>query len=243
MKHGVSTALTSIARATSAPSPAPALMRPVPRCRSGALALLDVPGQATGGHVGEEWIGIELFHVEYAGALPRAAHHHRRAGHRWHAGRVRHRLRAHFLVRLGVVADVVDEVALALAVLDAFAQTADRCLAGVARGERRRVRQQRAQELDRHDLLALEVDLVDPRHADVLKHLEVLEVRLAERHPEPDAAQALEVLDERLELLVIEQEAVALADTRIVEDLRDAERRGLLPLALLPVAAARGDLA
>ena len=91
--------------------------------------------------------------------------------------------------------------------------------------------------------MTLELDLVDPCHADVAQHLEVLQVRLAKRHPEPNALEALQVLRERLELLVIEEEALLLADARIVEDARHAQRVGLLPLAVLPVAAARGDLA
>src|ERR1700704_7213041 len=109
-KHGVSRSRTSIARATSAPSAAPALMMTF-------SSLLDVPRQAALRDVGEERIRIHLLHVEHAGALPHAGHHHRGAGHGRDAGGVRHRLGADLAVGLGVVADVVDEVALALAVL------------------------------------------------------------------------------------------------------------------------------
>src|SRR5262245_28282000 len=91
-KQGVSICARSIARATSAPSAAPAL----------TLALLDVPREAAHADVLEERIRIELLHVEHARAAPLAGHHHHRAGHRRHARGVRDGLRADLLVHLNI---------------------------------------------------------------------------------------------------------------------------------------------
>ncbi len=69
-----------------------------------------------------------------------------------------------------MVADVVDVHLLALAVLDAAGDDADAGFALGQRAECARVGQQGFQELDRHDLLAVELYLVDAGHPDVLQH-------------------------------------------------------------------------
>ena len=65
-----------------------------------------------------------------------------------------------------------------------------------------------------------------------------LEVEAHEACPVTLEALRREVLREALELLVIEQEALALADARIVEHARHAEWIRLLPLAVLAVVPA-----
>ena len=161
-----------------------------------------------------------------------------------------------------MVAHVVHVVAHGLAVLHALEDAADVRLALRARAERGGVGQERLQEFDRHDLLSLEVDGVDARHAHVLQTLQVREVALAEGHEEADALDALQVAAERLQLLVMEEVHVFLANLVEVVHTLDRHRRGLHPPTLVerllvlhgdfrlvrrrighPVAAFRGHLA
>ena len=102
-----------------------------------------------------------------------------------------------------------------------------------ARTERRGIGQERAEELDRDDLLSLEVDRVDAREAAVLEALQMREVALSEGHEEADALDALQVAAEGLELLVVEKVHVLLAD--LVEHVLalDRHRRRLDPVALV----------
>ena len=113
------------------------------------------------------------------------------ADHRGDASRVANRLRANLGVALLMVADIVHIVVDRLAVLLAVEDAADVRLALRARAERGGVGQERLQELDRHDLLPLEVHGVDARKPHVLQALEVRKVALPEGHEEADAPDAL----------------------------------------------------
>ena len=75
-----------------------------------------------------------------------------------------------FLVALLVVAAVVDEDALFLVILGADDVATDAGLALGAWTEARWVGQHGFEEFDRLDLLALEIDWFDRRHADVFQH-------------------------------------------------------------------------
>ena len=103
-----------------------------------------------------------------------------------------------------------------LAVLDATDTAADRGLARIVLAQLLRIRQDSLEELDRHDLLSVVVDRLDACHANVLDHLEVLEILLPEGHPEARPTYRGEVLDERLQLLVVEQIRLAYADAWVV---------------------------
>src|SRR6056297_2602338 len=138
------------------------------------VELLQLPWQALLGQHRHERVGVELLHVEDALARPLAREHQRGADHRGHAGRVADRLRADLAVARLVVADVVEiERPLGPALL-AGRDVADAGLARGARAEIAGVRQHRLQELERHDLLALELDGLDRGHADVLQHPDML---------------------------------------------------------------------
>ena len=202
-----------------------------------------LPGQAHLADARHEGVGVELLDVKHAVTLPDAFQHQHGAGHRRHAGGVGDRLGLDLLVALLVVADVVDVHLATLTVLDAVGDDADVGLALGARAQRGRVRQHRLQELQRGDLGAVHRDWLDAGHTNVLEHLEVGDVLVGEGHPEADALQALDVLAEGLELLVVEEVDVLLADAVEVELALHRQRVGLLPLALLPVATLRGDLA
>ena len=143
-----------------------------------------------------------------------------------------------------MVADVVDEHGLRLAVLRAARQAAD---AGAPLGQRpqaRRVGQHGLQELQRDDFLPVVDHRVDARHADVLQHLQVVQVVVGERHPEARAPHLGEVLHEGFELLVVHQVDLLRADAlREVEHAADGKRIRFLPAALFPVLAACRDLA
>lgn len=142
-----------------------------------------------------------------------------------------------------MVADVVEVVRLVLAVLLAAEDAADVRLALRARAEACRVRQHGLEELQRHDLLALELDRLDRRHADVLEALEVREVALAERHEEADALDARDVEAEALEFLMVQEVHILRSDFREVVDALDLHRLRLDPVAVLPVAAVGRNLA
>ena len=142
-----------------------------------------------------------------------------------------------------MIADVVDVGGLALAVLDACEDAADVGLALGARTERRRIGQQRFEELYRHDLPALVHYRRGGQHADVLQTLHVRQIALPERHEEADALDPLDVLGERLYLFVMEQIHVLDSDTVKVVLALYAHRRDLDPLAVLPIRSRRGNFA
>ena len=142
-----------------------------------------------------------------------------------------------------MVADVVDVVGLVLAVLLAGEDAADVGLALRARAEAGRVGQQGLEELDGHDLVALELHGLGGEHPHVLQALHVGQIALAERHEEADAPHLGQVLGQALDLLVVEQVHVLAADLVKVVLAVDAHGLDLDPVAVLPVAAGRGNLA
>ena len=143
-----------------------------------------------------------------------------------------------------MVADVVDVDGLFLAVLDAAHDVAD---AGLALGQRAQgggVGQQGAQELDGHDVLALEAHGIDAGHAYIAQHLEVVQVVFREGHPEAGALQALEVLHQGFQFLVVHEEALLGADAvGEVVGHGPGQGIGLHPFAAFPVTAAGGHFA
>ena len=131
---------------------------------------------------------------------------------------------------------------------------ADRSLAFVVLAEVLRIGQHGLEELQGHNfhlhLLVWVVgqrclvgNLVDAAHAQVLYHLQMLQVLLAEGHPEACTADGGIVDDQRLNLLVVQQIAVARADVGVGQVLVNLQRLGLHPLAVFPVEALLGDLA
>ena len=142
-----------------------------------------------------------------------------------------------------MVADIVDVDGLLRAVLQTRGDGADIGLALGARAERRRLGQQRLQELQRNDLAALEHHRIDAQHAHIAQHVEVLQVGVAEGHPEPDALDFRVEFGQRLQLLMVHEVHVLLAHLVEVEHLLFGQRRPLDPLAVLPVPRGRGHFA
>ena len=111
------------------------------------------------------------------------------------------------------------------------------------RPQRGGIGQQRLEELERNDLVSLVDHGVDPGHADILEHLQMLEVVVREGHPETGAFESLrrKMLRQGLELLVEHEIDVLRADSvGKVHRLPDGKRLGLDPLAVLPVSALGG---
>ena len=98
------------------------------------------------------------------------------------------------------------------------------------------------EELDRHDLVALKLDRGGGQHADVLQTLHVGQIGLTEGHEEADALHARNILRQGLDLLVVEQVHVLVADLIEVVLALDAHRRDFNPVTVLPVRAGRGYL-
>jgi hypothetical protein len=95
-----------------------------------------------------------------------------------------------------VIADVIDEHLARTTVFSALDQATDAGLSSVILPERRRVGEKRFQELNRNDFSTFELDWLDARDADVLKHAEMRDVLVAKRHPEANALEAADVLDQ-----------------------------------------------
>lgn len=196
------------------------------------------------GQGGHEGIGIELFHVEDPLAAPLSGQHHLGADHGWYAGGVGNGLRADLLVALGMIADIVDQEVLFPAVLDSLSQAADAGAAGGEGTERGGIRQDGFQELQRDDLAALIKDGVDPRHANILENLEVIEIIIRKGHPETSPFEAGDVADDRFQFLMKHQVNFHRPDPfREIERLANGERIGLHPLAVLVEPAAGGHFA
>ncbi len=106
-----------------------------------------------------------------------------------------------------------------------------------------RVGEHGLEELQRNDFHSLIVDGVDAGHAYVLNHAEMCKVFLAECHPEARTLYGGEVQHQALQLLVVEQIALARAYVGVGEALVYFQRAGGHPLAVLPVAAVLGYLA
>ena len=188
-------------------------------------------------------VRIELFHrVDTLGG-PLAGQQHEGTAHGRHTGGVADGLRADLAVALLVVADIVDIVGLFLAVLLAGEDAADVGLTLGAGAEAGGVGQEGLEELDGHDLLAVELDGRGGQHPHVLQAAHVVEVALAEGHEEADALGLRDVLGQRLDLLVVEQVHVLFAHLIEVVLPLDAHGRDLDPVAVLPVAAGGRDLA
>ena len=79
--------------------------------------------------------------------------------------------------------------------------------------------------------------------ADVLQHGEVSDVLVPKGHPEPRALQFGDELGEAFQLLVIHHVHVPGADRLEIEFDLAAHRRGLDPLAVLPVPRGRSHFA
>ena len=86
-------------------------------------------------------------------------------------------------------------------------------------------------------------NLVDAAHSKVLYHLQVLQILLTEGHPEACALNGGIVDDQRLNLLVVQQIAVARADIGVGEVFVNLQRLGFHPLSVLPVESFLGNLA
>ena len=98
------------------------------------------------------------------------------------------------------------------------------------------------EELDRHDLVAFKLDRGGGQHADVLQTLHVGQIGLTEGHEEADTLHARNILRQGLDLLVVEQVHVLVADLIEVVLALDAHRRDLHPVTILPVRTGRGYL-
>ena len=179
-----------------------------------------------------------MFHVPYAGLVPLAGDHHHGAHHGGHARGVGNGLRTQLMVAFLMVADVVDVHGAFLAVLHAAHEAADARFAHGARAEGGGIGQEFGQELEGNDVVALELHRFDTDEAHVLEHLQVVQIRVAEGHPETGAAYATEVLHQRFQLFMIHEVAVALADAfGEVEVHLPGKGIGFHPFAAFPVAA------
>ena len=86
-------------------------------------------------------------------------------------------------------------------------------------------------------------NLVDARHTEVLDAVEISEILLTEGHPEAGTLDGGIIEDKALNLLVMEQVALARTDVRIGERLMELKRFGLYPLAILPIKSLLGYFA
>ena len=161
--------------------------------RLGDGQFLDVPGKTALVELVHERIRVALFHVPDAWLEPLARGQHGAPDGRRYARRVADGLGFDLGEALLVIADVVDENLTRLAVFDAGDFATDAGLAFGAGAEGGRIGEQRLEELDRHDLVALEFDRIDAGHADVFQDAQVGEVVFREGHEEADTFQAFDV--------------------------------------------------
>ena len=141
-----------------------------------------------------------------------------------------------------MIADVVNVGFLFHAVLPAGEDAADVRLADRARSKGSRIRQQRFQELDRNNLVALKLHRLGGEHTDVFETLHMSEIALTEGHEEADALHTGDILGEGLDLLVVQQIHVLLPDFLEVVLALDAHGGDLHPMAVLPIGAGSGHL-
>jgi len=133
-----------------------------------------------------------------------------------------------------VVRDLVDEHLARLAVLDALDDVADAGLAGVAGGQGLGVGQEGLDHLQRHHLLAGAQGHRQVRQeAEGAQDGEDIDVVVAEAHPEADAV-GVDVLRERVQLVVAVEVHRAHPRHREVVDALHRVRRVLLPLPVDP---------
>ena len=188
-----------------------------------------VPGQTLLVEFLHKGIGIELFDIPYARTLPEAEHKHAGTDAGGHTRRVADALHTRFFVGSAVRAVVVDVVGLLFAVLQSTDAATDAGLAIIVLAEVLRVGQHGLEELE-GNYLHLDgtaaiggfggvFKFVDARHSDVLDNVEVLEVLLAEGHPEAGALDGGLVLHKALNLLVVEEVAFLRTDIGIGQGL------------------------
>ena len=144
-----------------------------------------------------------------------------------------------------MVADVLDIERLLAAAVQCFARgdIADVGLALGRRAQRAWLGQHRLQELQRNDLHPVINHRIDPRHAHVLQHGQVLDIGIAKGHPEPPALQLGNELREAFQLLVVHHVHVLRAHGLKVERHLLAHRRRLDKRAVLPMPRWRSHLA
>ena len=121
-------------------------------------------------------IRIELFDVPNPRFAPRMLENLLSSNHGWDTGGVGNGLGADFGVARLVVADVVNVDRLRFSIFGAGDDIADAGAAFGGLAEVAWIWQDRLKKLERDDFHALVNDRVDPRHADVLKHFEMLQV-------------------------------------------------------------------
>ena len=140
-----------------------------------------------------------------------------------------------------MIADVVDIDAALLAVLDAGEDATDVGFAHGAGTERCRIREQRLQELDRNNLVTLEFNRCRSQHTDILEAVHVHQIALPKGHEEPDTLDIRDILGKGLDLLVVQQVHILVADACEIVLTLDLHGLGLDPVAVLPVGAVGGD--
>jgi hypothetical protein len=142
---------------------------------AGPTGRRDPPRRSPRGRAARSWFsasmkgsGSNCSMLKTPFAAPLAGQHHLGADHGGHAGGVRDGLRLHLAVARLVVADVVDIVTVVRG-LPSFTPGDDAADAGLAlvAGRAGGIRQQRLEELQRHNFLPLEIHRVDAGHAHV----------------------------------------------------------------------------
>ena len=171
----------------------PAVGRALSAGRLGDGQFLDVPGKAALVELVHERIRIALFHVPDAWLEPFAGRQHGASDGRRNAGRVADGLGFDLGEALLVVADVVDENLTRFTVFDAGNFAANAGLTFGAGAEGGWIGEEGLEELDGHNLMALEFNRVDAGHADVFQDAQVGQVVFREGHEEADALQAFDV--------------------------------------------------
>ena len=142
-----------------------------------------------------------------------------------------------------MVGHVVDEQLARLAILGALDQVADAGLAGIARRQRGGIGQHGLDHLERNDFQAFGgAHWLLGEQAEVLQHGEDVDVMLAEAHPETDVRH-VEVLGERVHLIMTGQVEALFAHDRQVVGAFDLEHAIGRPLAVLPAVNLTGEFA
>ena len=135
----------------------------------------------------EERIRIEFFHCMNTLFSPLAGEEHQCAAHCGNACCIAYSLALYLLVALLVVTYVIDVISLILTVLFSREDAADIGLSVCSGTEACGVRQKSLKELDRNDLVALELNRCSRKHSDILETLHMSKIALAEGHEEADA--------------------------------------------------------
>ena len=138
-----------------------------------------------------------------------------------------------------------------LSVLDSADAATDAGFALIVLSQILGIGQHSLEELQRnnlHHLFAAAVGLgslvfhlVNAAHANVLNHIQIVQILLAEGHPEAGTLDGGEVDDKALNLLVMQEIALAGTDIGIVQGLVNLHRFGLDVLTVLIVKSLLGD--